>query len=307
MSHEIRTPMNGLIGMVEVLEMMDPTEETTRTIETIRNSAFSLLRIINDILDASKMEAGELAIHNTRSELRPVIEGVAITLQTMADDLKVELRLYIDPNVPEWVLVDSGRLRQILSNILSNAIKFSASDLISASPEVYFHLEYINGTDLRVTVDDNGISISATVRDNLFKPFMQDEASSSRRVNGTGLGLAITANLLQRMAGDIQIASNKGPGTTVTIKLPMQSVDSPRTLIRIADLNLIWLSDHISSSPRHFHTYFPKSHVKFFYYQTNKDLSGIQLPTAKGTIYIMASSSDTISQGWQNLWRQQCN
>ena len=224
MSHEIRTPMNG---MVEVLEMMDPTEDRTRTIGTIRNSAFLLLRIINDILDASKMEARELAIHNTRSELRLVIEGVAITLQTMADDLKVELRLYIDPNVPEWVLVDSGRLRQILSNILSNAIKFSASDLISASPEVYFHLEYINGTNLRVTVDDNGIGMSATVRDNLFKPFMQGEASSSRRVNGTGLGLAITANLLQRIAGDIEIASNKGSGTTVTIKLSMQSADGP--------------------------------------------------------------------------------
>ena len=190
---------------------------------------------------------------------------------------------------------------------MSNAIKFSASDLISASPEVYFHLEYINGTDFRLTVDDNGIGMSATVRDNLFKPFMQGEASSSRRVNGTGLGLAITANLLQRMAGDIEIASNKGSGTTVTIKLPMQSVDGPRTLINIADLNLIWLSDHISSSPRHFHTYFAKSHAKLFYYQTNKDLSGIQLQTPKGTIYIMASSSDTISQGWQNLLRQQCN
>ena len=97
-------------------------------------------------------------------------------------------------------------------NILSKAIKFSASDLISASPEFYFHLEYINGTDLRVTVDDNGISMSATVADNLFKPFMQDEASSPMRVTGTGLGLAI----------------NKGSGTTVTIKLPMRSVDGPR-------------------------------------------------------------------------------
>ena len=98
MSHEIRTPMSG---MVEVLEMMNSAEDRTRTIGTTRNSAFSLLRVINDILDASKMEAGEWAIHNTRSELRPVIEGAAITLQIMADDLKVELRLYIDPNLPE--------------------------------------------------------------------------------------------------------------------------------------------------------------------------------------------------------------
>ena len=122
MSHEIRTPMNGLIGMIAVLERTGATGDLSRTIETIRHSAFSLLRIIDDILDTSKMEAGELDISYTKSELRPIIEGVTTILQTMADDREIELRLYIDPNVPEWVLIDSGRLRQILLNILSNAI-----------------------------------------------------------------------------------------------------------------------------------------------------------------------------------------
>ena len=111
MSHEIRTPMNG---MIEVLETMDPAADKKSTIGIIRNSAFSLLRIIDDILYASKIEAGKLDIHNTRSELRPVIEGAVVTLQTMADDFKVQLRLYIDPDLPQWALIDLGRLRQIL-------------------------------------------------------------------------------------------------------------------------------------------------------------------------------------------------
>ena len=117
----------------------------------------------------------------------------------MADDREIELRLYIDPNVPEWVLIDSGRLRQILLNILSNAIKFSASDLTNRTAEVYFHLEYINCKDLRVTIDDNGIGMGATVRNNLFKPLIQSETATEMRVKGTGLGLAITANLMKRM------------------------------------------------------------------------------------------------------------
>ena len=105
----------------------------------------------------------------------------------MADDREIELRLYIGPNVPAWVLIGSGRLRQILFNILSNAIKFSASDLTNCAAEVYFHLEYINGKDLRVTIDDNGIGMDATVRDNLFKPFIQSETATKMRVKGTGL------------------------------------------------------------------------------------------------------------------------
>ena len=161
----------------------------------------------------------------------------------MADDREVELRLYIDPNVPEWVLIDSGRLRQILLNILSNALKFSASDLINRAAEVFFHLEYVNGTDLRVIIDDNGIGMSSTVRDNLFKPFIQGETPTKRRVKGTGLGLAITANLLKRMHGEINIESTKGSENTVTITMPIQSFNGPDTLTSLADLKIVWLAE----------------------------------------------------------------
>ena len=235
MSHEIRTPMNGMIGMIEVLETMDPAADKKSTIGIIRNSAFSLLRIIDDILDASKIEAGKLDIHNTRSELRPVIEGAVVTLQTMADDFKVQLRLYIDPDLPQWALIDSGRLRQVLLNVLSNAIKFSASDLISRCPEVFVHIEHIHGNHLQVTVEDNGIGMPTSVTDNLFKPFMQGETSTTRRVDGTGLGLAITSNLLQLMNGDIAIKSAAGVGTTVAITLKLKTVEKTNTLTSLAN------------------------------------------------------------------------
>jgi CheY-like chemotaxis protein len=313
MSHEIRTPMNGLIGMITVLERTGATDDLSRTIETIRHSAFSLLRIIDDILDASKMEAGELDIHYTKSELRPIIEGVATSLQTMADDREIELRLYIDPNVPEWVLIDSGRLRQILLNILSNAIKFSASDLTNRAAEVYFHLEYINGKDLRVTIDDNGIGMGATVRDNLFKPFIQSETATEMRVKGTGLGLAITANLMKRMHGEINIDSTEGFGTTVTITLsmpmpmPMKSVDGPKTLTSLADLKIVWLTETGLWSPRHFNKFFARSRSEFFYYPTDEKLTDVELPTSADTIFILSSANDTVLETWQNLLRAQCD
>jgi len=299
--------MNGLIGMITVLERTGATDDLSRTIETIRHSAFSLLRIIDDILDASKMEAGELDIHYTKSELRPIIEGVATSLQTMADDRKIELRLYIDPNVPEWVLIDSGRLRQILLNILSNAIKFSASDLTNRAAEVYFHLEYINGKDLRVTIDDNGIGMGATVRDNLFKPFIQSETATEMRVKGTGLGLAITANLMKRMHGEINIDSTEGFGTTVTITMPVKRVDGPKTLTSLADLKIVWLTETGLWSPRHFNKFFARSRSEFFYYPTDEKLTDVELPTSADTIFILSSANDTVLETWQNLLRAQCD
>ena len=307
MSHEIRTPMNGLIGMIAVLERTGATDNLSRTIETIRHSAFSLLRIIDDILDTSKMEAGELDISYTKSELRPIIEGVTTILQTMADDREIELRLYIDPNVPEWVLIDSGRLRQILLNILSNAIKFSASDLTNRTAEVYFHLEYINCKDLRVTIDDNGIGMGATVRNNLFKPFIQSETATEMRVKGTGLGLAITANLMKRMHGEINIDSTEGFGTTVTITIPMKSVDGPKTLTSLADLKIIWLTETGLRSPRHFNKFFARSRSEFFYYPTDEKLTDVELPTSAGAIFILSSANDTVLETWQNLLRAQCD
>ena len=129
MSHEIRTPMNGIIGMVEVMDTMETTVHQRQMIGTIRTSAFSLLRIIDDILDASKIDAGKMVIEASKTNIHPVVEGVAVTLQTIADASDVGLVLSIDARIPKWIVADSGRVRQILLNVVGNAIKYSSFDL----------------------------------------------------------------------------------------------------------------------------------------------------------------------------------
>ena len=179
----------------------------------------------------------------------------------MADDFKVQPGLYIDPDLPQWALIDSGRLRQVLLNVLSNAIKFSAFDLISRCPEVYLHIEHIHGTHLQVTLEDNGIGMPTSVTDNLFKPFMQGETSTTRRVDGTGLGLAITSNLLHLMNGDIAIKSAAGVGTTVAKNL--ETVEKTNTLTSLANQKVVWLTDDSFLPPRHFQFFLPNHMPNF--------------------------------------------
>ena len=151
MSHEIRTPMNGVIGMIEVLETMQPNADQSRILGTVRNYAFSLLRIIDDILDASKLEAGKLDMSPVVTDLRNTIEEVAVTLQNMADQFAVRIRLFVDPDVPDHIMIDSGRLRQIILNLLSNSIKYSAHELTNRTGEVYFFVDYPNDGEPLIT------------------------------------------------------------------------------------------------------------------------------------------------------------
>jgi signal transduction histidine kinase len=242
MSHEIRTPMNGLIGMVEVLENLHPSEEQARVIHTIRGSAFSLLRIIGDILDARQIEAGELDIQYSKSELRPLIEGAVVSLQNLADSSEVKLRLGIDPHLPDWILTDAGRVRQIILNLLGNAIKFSAKSLTNADSEVRLLAERLDENTMRLTIKDTGIGMSETVKNNLFSPFTQGEASKTRRVDGTGLGLVITQSLVRRMDGRIEVNSTAGKGTEVVLDLPVSVEEGPSTLPDIS-----WIKSGLAS------------------------------------------------------------
>ena len=186
MSHEIRTPMNGILGMVEVMKNLRPTQEQQRVLDIIRNSAFSLLRIIDDILDASKIDAGKLEIIRSKTDMRATIEGVALTLQHMADDLGVKIHLFIDPKVPEFGMIDGGRLRQVMLNLLSNAVKYSANELTERDSHVRLSVSMNSAGQMRIDVKDNGIGMSQDVQKNLFEPFMQGEPVATRRVGGTG-------------------------------------------------------------------------------------------------------------------------
>ena len=165
--------MNGMIGMIEVLENMQPTEDQQRAVGTIRNSAFSLLRIIDDILDASKIDAGKMVIESSRTELRTVIEGVAVTMQTMADNMGVKIVLGVDRKVPSWILADSGRLRQIMLNILSNAIKYSSQDLIGKPSTVYFLVELDKEGVIKLEFQDQGIGISKDMLEKTSNPLFR--------------------------------------------------------------------------------------------------------------------------------------
>lgn len=222
MSHEIRTPMNGVVGMVEILGATPLTPEQRRILNTIRDSSFSLLRIIEDILDMSKIEAGKLALLEEQVDLQEVIEGAANTLRTYADTFNVQMRLWIDPEMPKHITSDSGRLRQIILNLLGNAIKFSRRPQDEPSGNVLFRVDVVDGAFLKLTFLDDGIGIDTAFQEKLFQAFQQSEAVTTRRFGGSGLGLAIVSQLVEKMQGTITVESQPGQGATFTVTLPMK-------------------------------------------------------------------------------------
>ncbi|OIN14022.1 hypothetical protein BFR47_08975 [Oceanisphaera psychrotolerans] len=221
MSHEIRTPMNGVLGMLEVLERQSTDSGQRDTIHIIRDSALSLLSLIDDILDFSKIEAGRLELERTRFALSPLVEGVCATLYPMAIDKQVDVTCYIGPEVPQMIEGDPTRLRQLIYNLLGNAIKFSADrDELRGRVRLRITLG-VNSRWLRVRVIDNGIGIDPAMQQELFRPFVQAESSTTRRFGGSGLGLAICQRLVDMMQGQISLDSRPGLGSTFTIRLPL--------------------------------------------------------------------------------------
>ncbi|MEK7246011.1 MAG: ATP-binding protein, partial [Pseudomonadota bacterium] len=213
MSHEIRTPMNGVVGMVDLLRRTKLDDDQRQMIGTIRESSFALLTIINDILDLSKIEAGKLDLERLPLSIRDVVEGVGELLATKAREKGFPLTTYIDPAIPDGVLGDQVRLRQVLFNLAGNAVKFTEKGhvLISA--------DRVPGGDegvamIRFQVADSGIGIPEVARADLFKEFSQVETSTARRFGGTGLGLAICQRLVRIMGGAVEVESEPGRGST---------------------------------------------------------------------------------------------
>jgi len=224
MSHEIRTPMNGVIGMVDVLHQTSLSGYQVEMVNIIRNSAFSLLAVIEDILDFSKIEAGKLEIEHVPTKLEEIIESACLMLCPLAEKKDVELTLFIDPSIPAVVLMDAQRLRQILINLVSNAIKFSSGQ--EHIGRVSIQILSVEPAALEVRVIDNGIGMNQTTQAKLFAPFTQAETSTTRRFGGTGLGLSIANQLIQLMGGEVAVQSALGQGSTFTVRLPLVTVQA---------------------------------------------------------------------------------
>ena len=302
MSHEIRTPMNGMIGMIEVLEAMKPNEDQQRAVGTIRNSAFSLLRIIDDISDAAKIDAGKMVIESSRTELRPVIEGVAVTMQTMADSMGVRIVLGVDRKVPIWILADSGRLRQIMLNILSNAIKYSSQDLTGKPSTVYFLVEMDKEDVIKLVFQDQGIGISKEQLDKTFEPFVQGETASTKRVGGTGLGLVITQKLVHQMGGQINTQSTLEIGTTVTVLLPIKVFDGPNETPDISQTKVEMLTEKGRFS-RRLSKFVDHLNYKEQTRSVRQDLEDYAIPDEQEAVYILFSEDAETVSSWMTILR----
>ena len=224
-SHEIRTPMNGVVGTAELLEREPLNERQKRLVRTVRTSAAALLRIIEDVLDFSKIEAGRMELELAPFQLRALVEGTCETLSVQAEQKGLSLSTTIAPGTPDLLQGDSTRVRQILFNLIGNAIKFTDVGDIRVSAKA----QPVRDGRVRLTlaVADSGIGMTAAETDRLFRPFSQADSSTTRRYGGTGLGLSIVRRLAELMGGDVAVHSAPGKGSTFTVALDLAVSTAP--------------------------------------------------------------------------------
>ena len=227
MSHEIRTPLNGVIGMLELLGDTPLSDEQRSLVDTAVSSGDALLNVINDVLDFSKIEAGKLDLEERPFDPRDVVDSTGAMLAPLAQAKGVELTLFIADSVPGTLRGDEHRLRQILTNLLANAIKFTDTGEVSVRAEANRAGEA--SARLRVQVRDTGIGIEREHLAQLFEPFTQADTSTTRRFGGTGLGLAISRRLVSLMGGELSGASEPGRGSTFRFEVPLEVVDAERS------------------------------------------------------------------------------
>ena len=222
MSHEIRTPMNGIVGMADLLSEAGLSQDNQLYVDTIRQSADALLTIINDVLDFSKLNAGKLSMHPVPFRLHDCMIGIIRLLEPQARQKGLSLDYTPDGTLPEFVIGDEGRFRQILVNIIGNAVKFTETGGVSV---VLAATEIAGQQHLNIRVTDTGVGIAQDQLEHIFEQFAQSESAATRKYGGTGLGLAISKLLIEKMQGSIRVTSTQGKGSCFTITLRMGTAD----------------------------------------------------------------------------------
>jgi CheY-like chemotaxis protein len=241
MSHEIRNPMNGILGMTQLLEMTELTEEQQEFVAALKLSGKNLISLINDILDLSKIEAGKITLESAEFSLQHCIDHVVLMQKSVIFGKGLTLDLEVSEEIPQIILGDQFRVKQILHNLLGNAVKFTSHGGITISAQL---LELKDSSLLvQLTVQDSGIGISPENFDKIFKPFVQEDGSITRKYGGTGLGLAISRSLAELMDGNISVESTTDAGSCFKVTLPFAVVkesstteESPKkTIVSCAD------------------------------------------------------------------------
>lgn len=221
MSHELRTPMHGMIGMLSLLQSMTREEKAAKYLELAESSANTLVQLLNDILDFSKLEAEQTTLENVPFNVRESVEGVCALLEPLCDEKGLNLFVDYEDGLPEWFLGDEVRLRQVLMNLVGNAIKFTKS----GSVDVMVKASKTDGSVL-FSVKDTGIGIKEEDQARLFQRFEQAESSTTRHFGGTGLGLAISDKLVRLMGSKISLSSTYGEGSTFSFEVPLEADES---------------------------------------------------------------------------------
>ena len=228
MSHELRTPMNGIIGFTDLVLTTELQKSQRDYLSNVKKSAYGLLEIINDILDFSKIEAGKLFIDNISLRLDELVEETVDILTVKAFEKNLEMICHIDPSLPSQFSGDPVRIRQVLVNLLGNAIKFTQQGeiLVSVIPagRIYnkFNKQYL---DIEITVKDTGIGISKEKLSKIFESFTQADSSTTRKFGGTGLGLTISKSLVELMSGNLTVKSDPGRGSAFTLHMPLEVIN----------------------------------------------------------------------------------
>lgn len=254
MSHELRTPMNGIIGMAEMLLDSELDEDQLENAKTLHGSSENLLNILNDILDISKIEAGELDIEIVPFDLGTAMQQIAQLFLPLATDRGIALQLQDSSDTPAVVLGDLGRIQQVLRNLVSNALKFTEEGSISIVTKTTMNS---NNPTLYFAVEDTGIGIPKDKLGTIFEKFTQADASVTRKFGGTGLGLAITQQLVELMGGEIGVDSLEGEGSTFWFKIPLMVASDEETPVNLyedkqddkeenlhLDLKILAVDDH---------------------------------------------------------------